>query len=170
MQTAPRQDPGVYVTAEADKPEGDWPAGNMQLFRDGSYIGSSEWNPQARDRLVLGFGRDEQIHVSVIPLKTDSGSSGIIAKRRQKKIATAYSISNHHQRQVSLLVLEPTPVATSDQVTVHTAFEPKPTRETWEDKRGVMAWEMLLAPKQTSRIKTEYEIDYPNEGDLVESH
>jgi len=168
LQTAPRQDPAVYVTAEADTPEGDWPAGNMQLFRDGSYIGNSEWNPQAKERLVLAFGRDDQINVAVIPLKTDTASSGVIAKRRQKKIATAFTIANHHPRPVSVLVVEPSPVATSDEVKVRTAFDPKPTSATWEDKRGVVAWEMKLAPKQTARIKTEYEIDYPNEGNLIE--
>lgn len=168
LQSTPRQEAAVYVTAEADKPQGDWPAGNMQLFRDGSYVGSSWWNPQARDRLVLGFGRDEQIHVAIIPLKSDSGSGGIFGKRKQKKIATDYSFANHHQRAVSLLVLEASPVATADEVRVLTAFDPKPGRESWEDKRGVMAWEINLAPGKTSKIRTEYEIEFPGEGELVE--
>lgn len=167
LQTTPRQEAAAYVTADAEKPEGDWPAGNMQLFRDGSYVGNNFWNPQAKDRLVLGFGRDEQVHVSVVPLKTDTASSGVFGKREQKKIATVFSITNHHKRPAALTVLESSPVSTSDEVKVRTAFDPKPSHETWEDKRGVMAWEMTIAPGATSKIKTEYEIEFPREGELI---
>ncbi len=167
FQTVPRQEAAVYVTAEADMPQGDWPAGNMQLFRNGSYVGSGAWYPQAKDKLVLSFGRDEQVRVSVIPVKTDAASSGIISKRRQKKIATIFSFVNLHQQPIELRVLEASPVSTSDEISVRTEFAPKPTREAWDDKRGVVAWEMKLAPKGTAKIKADYEIDYPNEGELV---
>lgn len=167
FQTVPRQEAAVYVTAEAEMPQGDWPQGNMQLFRNGSYVGSSAWYPQAKDKLVLGFGRDEQVRVSITPLKADASSSGIISKHKQKKIATLFSFVNLHQQPIELRVLEASPVATSDEISVRTIFEPKPTRETWEDRRGVVAWEVKLAPKATSKIKTEYEIDYPGEGELV---
>lgn len=166
LQATPRHDAAVYVTAEADKPQGDWPAGAIQLFRDGSYVGSNDWNPQAKDHLVLGFGRDAQMHVSVVPVKGDSGSAGLFGSRDRKKIATVFALTNHHRRPVKLLVVEPSPVSTSDEVRVRTAFEPKPTHETWEDKRGVMAWELNLAPGETSKITTDYEIDFPAEGNL----
>lgn len=166
FQTVPRREPGVYVTAEADMPQGDWPRGNIQLFRNGSYVGGGWWNPQARDRFVLGFGRDDQIHVSTVPLKTDSASSGILEKRRQQKTATMFVIVNRHQRPVDLKVLEASPVATSEEISVHTAFTPKPSQENWEDKRGVMSWDVTLAPGGTTKIKTEYEISYPLEGVL----
>jgi uncharacterized protein (TIGR02231 family) len=167
LQTTPRLETAAYVTAAAEKPEGDWPAGNMQLFRDGSFIGSNFWNPQAKDRLILGFGRDEQVHVAVVPLKTDTASSGVFGKREHRKIATVFNITNHHKRPVNLTVLEAAPVSTSDEVKVTAAFDPKPGRETWEDKRGVMAWEMTIAPGATSKIKTEYEIEFPREGTLI---
>ncbi len=168
FQATPRRETAVYVTAEADMPRGDWPQGNIQLFRNGSYVGSGAWNPQAKDKFVLGFGRDDQIHVTVTPLKADSASSGILSKHSQKKIATQFSFVNYHQRPVELKVLEASPVATSDEVEVHTAFTPKPTHENWEDKRGVMEWEVKLAPKETAKLKTEYEIQYPSGGRLVD--
>ncbi len=167
LQATPRQDAAVYVTAEADKPQGDWPAGAMQLFRDGSYVGSNDWNPQAKDHLVLGFGRDAQMHVSVVPVKGDSGTAGFFGSRDRKKIATVFALTNHHRRPVNLLVLEASPVSTSDEVRVRSTFEPKPSHETWEDKRGVMAWELNLAPGETSKIRTDYEIDFPGEGNLL---
>jgi hypothetical protein len=33
----------------------------MALVRDGSYIGSTYWNTQAKERVVLPFGRDDRI-------------------------------------------------------------------------------------------------------------
>ena len=152
FQATPRLEAAAYVTVEADMPEGDWPAGNIQLFRNNRYVGNSNWYPQEKDKFVLGFGRDDQVQVSVVPVKADSSSSGIIAKHSQKKIATVFSIVNRHQLPIVLKVLEAAPVATSDEIKVHTAFAPKPSRENWEDKRGVRAWERSLAHKAGAKI------------------
>ncbi len=168
LQTTPRLEAAAYVTVEADRPQGDWPGGDMQLYRDGNYVGSRYWNPQDKDHLVLGFGRDDQVHVALLPVKSDSGSGGVFEKRRQKQIANTFSITNQHSRPMRLTILEASPVATSDEIKVRVAFEPKPSQEAWEDKRGVVAWDITLAPNQTSRIKTAYEIEFPNEGRLAE--
>lgn len=168
LQTAPRIEAAAYVTAEAATPEGDWPAGDMQLFRDGSYIGHAYWNPEAHDRLVLGFGRDDQVRVAVAPLKSDSGSAGVFGNRRQKRLANAFSITNHHRRAVEVTVLEASPVATADEVKVKADFAPKPGHEAWEEKQGVVAWDLTVAPGKTEKITTDYLIEYPGEGRLIE--
>jgi uncharacterized protein (TIGR02231 family) len=167
LQTTPRLQAVAYVTAQAEKPEGDWSAGDMQVFRDGSYVGSRYWNLQAEDRFALGFGQDDQVRVAVIPVKSDSATAGVFDKRKRKIIANTFSITNRHPQPVDVTVLEASPVSTSDEVKVRTTFEPKPSRETWQDKRGVVAWELSLKSGEAARIKTEYEIEFPSEGYLV---
>ena len=63
------------VTAEAELPEGVWIPGNAQLYRDGSYIGSTFWNAQAKEKLVLPFGRDDRIQVTTNRTRNRSGSA-----------------------------------------------------------------------------------------------
>ena len=78
IRVVPRQDNAAMVTAEADFPEGVWIPGDAQLYRDGSYIGSTFWNAQAKEKLVLPFGRDDRIVVASNRTKNRSGPSGFI--------------------------------------------------------------------------------------------
>src|SRR6266571_3610922 len=65
LRVVPRLDAQAVVTAEAERPEGVWLAGDIQLYRDGNYVGATSWNPQASAALVLPFGRDSLVRVKV---------------------------------------------------------------------------------------------------------
>jgi hypothetical protein len=65
------------------------------------------------------------------------------------------------------VVLEASPVATSEEIKVQATFAPKPTVETWDNKRGVVAWKKNLAPNETAKITVSYQIDYPKEGSVL---
>ena len=143
-----------------------WPPGSMQLFRDGNYVGTMPWNPQAADRFVLSFGRDELIRVSVDPVKGQSGSTGVFDKRSERRITDRFTVTSAHRKPVDLLVLESSPVSSSDEIKVQAKFEPKPTTETWEQRQGVVAWEATLAPKASASFTVDYVIDYPREGSV----
>jgi len=163
VRIVPRRDLTPLVTAETAFPEGVWLSGDVQLYRDGSYIGSTYWNTQGKERVVLPFGRDDRIQVTVNRLKNRSGSAGIIGQRGERQIADQYAVTSRHKAPVELLVLESAPVAVSDKITVDTAFEPKPKTQNWEEKRGVIAWEQPLAPGQTLKFIADYTISYPKD-------
>ena len=163
VRIVPRRDATPLVTAESAFPEGVWLSGDVQLYRDGSYIGSTHWNTQARERLVLPFGRDDRIQVTVNRLKNRSGSGGIIGQRAERQIVDQYSITSRHKAPVELLVLESSPVSVNDKIQVEAAFEPKPRTTSWEERRGVAAWEQPLAPGQTLKFVADYTISYPKD-------
>jgi hypothetical protein len=64
-------------------------------------------------------------------------------------------------------VLEASPVSTSDEVKVQARFEPKLSAETWQERRGVVAWNRKLAVGETAKFQVEYRIDFPKEGELT---
>lgn len=163
VRIVPRRDATPLVTAESAFPEGVWLSGDVQLYRDGSYIGSTYWNTQARERLVLPFGRDDRIQVTVNRLKNRSGSGGIIGQRAERQIVDQYTITSRHKAPVELLVLESSPVAVNDKIQVDATFEPKPKTLNWEERRGVTAWEQPLAPGQTLKFVADYTIGYPRD-------
>ena len=167
VRIVPRRDATPLVTAESAFPEGVWLSGDVQLYRDGSYIGSTYWNTQAKERLVLPFGRDDRVQVTVNRVKNRSGSAGLIGRRSERQIADQYAITSRHKAPIELLVLESAPVAVSDQITVESAFEPKPKTQNWEEKRGVVAWEQPLAPGQTLKFVADYTISYPKDVAVV---
>jgi uncharacterized protein (TIGR02231 family) len=164
VQVAPRLDRSATVTAEAERPAGVWPPGDVQLYRDGNYVGNAPWNPQSSARLSLSFGRDDLLHVALDRLQGDDASTGIFDKRNERRIADRISITSAHAAPVEVLVIEATPVSTSDQIQVQTRFDPPPTTDPWDQRRGVVAWLRTLAPGQTEKIELHYTIGYPKEG------
>jgi uncharacterized protein (TIGR02231 family) len=167
LRVVPRLDPVAIITAEAERPEGVWLSGPIQLQRDGSYVGSTGWNPQTSGDLVLSFGRDSLVRVKLDRVKDRNGSAGFIERRNQRDITDVLTLSSFHKKPLELLVLESSPVSTSDQIEVEASFAPKPQAENWENRQGVVAWERSIAPNETVKITLSYRIGYPKEGVVV---
>jgi uncharacterized protein (TIGR02231 family) len=167
VRVVPRRDLAATVTAEAERPDGVWLPGDVQLYRDGAYIGSTFWQAHAKDRLVLPFGRDDRVHVSVNRVKNRTGSAGFVGSRAERQIADLYTITSRHKASVELLLLEASPVAVSGRISVDAVFEPKPKIDNWEDRRGVVAWERSLAPGETLKFVADYTITYPKDVAVI---
>jgi uncharacterized protein (TIGR02231 family) len=167
IRVVPRGDSAAMVTAEAELPEGVWIPGDAQLYRDGAYIGATFWNAQAKEKLVLPFGRDDRIQVTTNRTTNRSGSGGLISQRNERQIADLYTVTSRHKVPVELLVLEASPVPVSDQISVEAAFEPKPKVIDWEEKRGVVAWEQPLLPGETLKFVADYTIRYPKDAAVI---
>ena len=167
LRVVPRLDAQAVVTAEAERPEGVWLAGDIQLYRDGNYVGATSWNPQASSGLVLPFGRDSLVRVKVDRAKDRNGSGGIIERRNEREVSDLYTLTSHHKTAVELLVLESSPVSTNDRIKVEAKFDPKPTAENWEERQGVVAWARAIAPNQTLKFSVGYAISYPRDGAVV---
>ena len=167
LRVVPRLDAQAVVTAEAERPEGVWLAGDIQLYRDGNYAGATSWNPQTSPAWVLPFGRDSLVRVKVDRAKDRNGSGGIIGRRNEREVSDLYTLTSHHKAPVELLVLESSPVSTNDQIKVEAKFDPKPTEENWEERQGVVAWARSIAPNQTLKFSVGYAISYPRDGAVV---
>jgi uncharacterized protein (TIGR02231 family) len=165
IRVMPRRDAVPMVTTESARPDGVWPAGEVQLYRDGSFIGSTHWNSHDSEQLVLPFGRDDRVQVAVKRLKNRNGSAGIVNQRAERQVTDQYTVTSRHKLPVELLVLEASPVSASDEIKVSAAFEPKPKVENWKDLRGVVAWEQPLKPGETAKFVADYTVTYPK--DLV---
>jgi uncharacterized protein (TIGR02231 family) len=164
---APRSgNEAAVVTARLVRPDGVWLPGQVQLQRDGSYVGAQHWDPQgaADGRFQFGFGRDPLVRVSVEHRDRKSGEVGFFNGANQRRIADTYVVTSAHRQPVDVLVLEPTPVSESDKVTVKTALHPEPDVRDWEHRRGLVGWSRSLRPNETARFDVDYVIDYPKEG------
>jgi hypothetical protein len=139
----------------------------VQLYRDGSYIGTTYWNAVAKEKIVLPFGRDDRVIVKSDRVKNRGGESGILSRRGERQIAELYSVTSRHKVAVDLLVLEAAPVPVSDQINVVTLFQPEPKIKEWENKRGVVAWQQPLNPGETANFTVDYTIRYPKDANII---
>ncbi|CAN7264441.1 DUF4139 domain-containing protein [Massilia sp. LjRoot122] len=165
VRISPRtsQDTAV-LTAEAARLDGVWLPGQVQLRRDGSYVGVLYWDPRASERFTMAFGRDPLVRVSVEQRDEKSGQAGFFRQENQKRIADTYVVTSAHRQPIDILVLEPTPVSQNDKVSVKLAHSPAPTIKDWQGRRGLVGWERTLKPNETARFHVDYVIDYPKEG------
>ncbi|SFD79912.1 DUF4139 domain-containing protein [Massilia yuzhufengensis] len=166
VRIAPRNSNDAVLTAQAPRPDGVWIAGQVQLRRDGSYVGAQHWDPQASERFSMAFGRDPLVRVAVENRNEKSGQAGLFNRDNQRRIADTYVVTSFHRQPIDILLLEPMPVSQSDKVTVKTGFSPEPTVKEWEQRRGLVGWERRLKPNETARFNVDYTIDYPKEGSV----
>ncbi|WP_349741461.1 DUF4139 domain-containing protein [Roseateles cavernae] len=160
----PSTEAQAYLVAESARPAGVWPAGPLQLFRDGDFVGQSQLRVANQERLDLFFGRDERLRVTVEPEQRNAGDRGLIGSRAEQQIGRAYRIENLQQRHLSVQILEAAPVGRHEDIKVQTRFDPKPALASWRQQPGIVAWQFELAPGQSQRLTADYLIGYPKDA------
>ena len=163
VQTTPALDASAWLVAELAPPDGVWPDGPLQLLRGTQVAGQSVWRRGTREKLTLPFGRDEQVRVQVDPVPQKTASTGFISTRTERRVGRSYTVENLRRTAIGLEVLEATPVATDEQITVTRQFDPAPRPGNWQEQPGIVAWTTTLAPGQRARFTAEYVISYPKD-------
>ncbi|QOF76790.1 DUF4139 domain-containing protein [Variovorax sp. 38R] len=165
-RTSPRVDPSAFLVAEMAQPTGVWPAGPMQLYRDGNFVGQGRWNAPSDAKLTLSFGRDELVRVQVEPERDNQGSGGFAGSRAERQVQRAYVVENRHRTPIAVQVLEAAPVSVDEQVRVTTRFSPQPVDPAWNKQPGLAMWRFDLDAGQTVRVSADYTIGYPKDARL----
>lgn len=160
----PSAEAQAYLVAESARPAGVWPAGPLQLFRDGDFVGQSQLRVAKQERLDLFFGRDERLRVTVEPEQRHAGDRGLIGSRSEQQIVRAYRIENLQQRAINVQILEAAPVTRHEDIKVQTRFEPQPALTSWRLQPGIVAWQFELAPGQSQRLTADYLIGHPKDA------
>lgn len=168
VRTSPRLDASAFLMADLPVPAGVWPAGPMQLYRDGAFVGNGRWDASADARLALSFGRDELVRVSVEPERDSQGSGGFVGNRAERRLARAYTVENRHATPISVQVLEAAPVSVDEQVRVAVQFSPQPGELAWNQQPGVAMWSLDLAVGATARVAADYVISHPKDVRITE--
>ena len=166
-QVAPRQDKAAYLVARGDLPEGVWPAGNLQIYRNGAYVGQTTWDPAQETQLKLPFGRDEKIKVAVRNLAADQARAGFVGQQAERRLADVFTVTNQHARPVDIRVIDASPVARDSQIEVEASFQPPVTAKDWDDRPGVVAWEQRLDAGAAASFTANYRIRWPKERKVI---
>ena len=172
VRISPRLEAAGYLVADIAQPEGVWPAGALQLYRDGAFVGSGQWNAPGNidgpARVTLSFGRDELVRVSTEPERDHQGSGGFAGSRAERQVQRAYVVENRHRTPIAVQVLEAAPVSVNEQVRVAASFSPQPAELAWNRQPGVAMWRTELSAGQRARFTADYTIGYPKDARLQE--
>jgi uncharacterized protein (TIGR02231 family) len=166
VRTSPHVDTSAFLLADIARPTGVWPAGPMQLYRDGAFVGKGHWNSSADARLTLSFGRDELVRVEAEPERDSQGTGGFVGSRAERKLQRAYLIENRHRTPITVQVLEAAPVSVDEQVQVSVRFAPQPAELAWNKQPGVAMWTVGMDAGKSVRVAADYVISHPKETRL----
>ncbi len=164
IQATPRLSEQAFIHAEFVNPAGaPILPGSVSLFRDGAYVGADTlplYIPGAP--VSLGFGADDQVRIRWTVVSRNVSERGLIARERVDERLYRIDVENNHTRAVDIAVYDRRPVSVEDDVTVTglPATTP-PTKENFEDRRGVMAWSYSYEPGQAREIFNGYQVAYP---------
>lgn len=164
LRIIPHLEKSAVLTATTDRPEGSWLNGDVQLYRDGSYVGKSFWNSDSGDHLKFAFGRDDKINVQVSRTNDMSKPTGLLKKTTTRQVNERYVVKNLHQSPIDIELLESTPQSTSSELTIDSHFSQPPSTKTWDNQEGIYAWQQTLQPNGTFNLDLSYQFTYPQEG------
>ncbi|HUO79911.1 MAG TPA: mucoidy inhibitor MuiA family protein [Steroidobacteraceae bacterium] len=143
--------------------------GELQLYRDGAYVGAAETNAFLPGGDVrMPFGVDERVRVAVHEEQAQSAERGLVSKQTLKETRQRYDITNFHPMPISIEVVDRVPVSKHADVRVEILKgATEPTRRDLNGKAGVWLWKFDAPPQQTVAIRHYYSVQYPRDRRLA---
>lgn len=144
-------------------------AGEVYLHRDGAYIGKGRLGQVAPgDKVELGFGADDRLKVTRVPVRRRENDSGWLGSTRTDQREFKTVIKSLHAQPVKFTVTERVPFSENSAITVELLSQSTPpTEKQVGDRRGVSAWSFELAPGAQKEIRLAYRIKYPGDREVV---
>ncbi|PPD13944.1 MAG: hypothetical protein CTY25_11960 [Methylobacterium sp.] len=163
-KAAPLLDPTAFLEASFDL-KGDAPLlpGEVLLTRDGAFTGRARLGAIAGgDKVELGFGADERVKITRVPLQKEARDAGFFGSSRSEENRFRTDIRNLHAFPVSLQVLDRLPISEDQAIVIERLPDmTRPDIENVEDRRGVLAWNLTLQPQEAKAIVTAWRVRWP---------
>lgn len=164
LQTAPALDPAVYIEASFISPGGSpLSPGLVLLTRDSEMIGQGHIPHTPGGGVVrLGFGVEDRVQVSYASIaRTEAGPSFMGSNKSDTREFKA-TLRNFRSAPVSVTVIDRIPISEEASVEIERLSTMTPGSEpVSEEKRGVVAWKINLAPGGENEIRTGYRVRWP---------
>ncbi|MEL6372424.1 MAG: mucoidy inhibitor MuiA family protein [Pseudomonadota bacterium] len=160
----PRQRTKAYLHAKLALPTGaPFLAGPVSLFRDGTFVGRARLpNLTGGQEHRLGFGSDDAIIVKYRQTENKRGEEGLISTSKTDLKGFEIVVTNKHRRAMDLVVLDQVPVSRNDKILVELITQTPPSKRDVDGQRGVLAWELRLAPQAQKTVRFGYRVTWPS--------
>jgi uncharacterized protein (TIGR02231 family) len=169
-KAAPVLDPTAYLEASFVN-EGDAPLlpGQVSLTRDGTFVGRGSMKLVAPgEKVSLGFGADDQVKVTRVPLKREAAGPGFLGSSRTDEQAFKINVKNLHPFPLTVTVEDRVPYSENADIKVDLLpSTTPPSVKDVEDRRGVLAWTSEFAPGQEKAINLAYRLTWPADKKIV---
>jgi uncharacterized protein (TIGR02231 family) len=136
--------------------------GEVSLFRDNTFVGNGRVPLLAPgEEHELGFGVDDAVRVRYAVAEEKRGETGIITASKTDSRSYRLTVKNLHERPIPVTTLDQVPVSQNADIKVELTGKTLPSRRDVDEKRGVLAWDMTLAPGEERVIEFGYRTTWP---------
>lgn len=166
LLAVPKKDRKAYLLAAfTNETENALISGQLSLFRDGVYVGSTRLNSvEPGQEAKLGFGVDPKVSVKWAKLDRVKGKTGLITSSNSDVHRYKITIANGHSKALPITVLDQMPYAQEETLEIALLdTSPKPSRTDVDDKRGVLAWDFELGAGKSREITFGYQLTWPKD-------
>lgn len=165
--TVPRLAPRAFLRARfAHAAAAPTLPGAASLHLDGVFVGRATLPLlRAGEEVSLSFGADDRIRVAHEPQARRRAQEGSLLTGRTstENFEALITLRSFHARPIEVTVHDQVPVSSDADLTVAMQADPAPTARDVDDRPGVVAWTLSLAPQQERRIRFGYTITAPRD-------
>ena len=143
--------------------------GQVNLFRDGAYVGQSSIRLLRPDEdYDFYFGVDDQVSVKRKVLKDERQEEGVITRETVLERHYATEIQNLHTSPVDIVVKETAPAPRNEKIKLE--LLKSATTQGYKDNsdniKGMLYWQFELPPKDKKELKLGWKLSWPKDMSL----
>lgn len=141
--------------------------GDAFLFREGVLVGSTWLEPLAPGAEVdIAFGAIEGLRLKRDMPKRAEGDRGLIRTSTQREEVAVLEIENLTTESWTVHVEDGVPYSEQEDLEVSFAATPEPSETDVDGRRGVLAWDIDIAPGETRAITLTHTMRWPEGMEL----
>ena len=161
---APKLDNGAYLVAQLSKlDELQLIPAKANIFFEGSYIGETYIDPTTmEDTLNLSLGKDPNIVIRRNLLKKDCKEK-IVGNYIEKTYSYAIEVKNLKSNGINIILQDQLPITQNTDITIE-ALDMSKGR--YDDKTGIIEWDLNIKTKETKTIEFQYKVKYNKDQNL----
>jgi uncharacterized protein (TIGR02231 family) len=165
----PRFDETAFLVATATNDSGE-PIlpGLARFYRDGALVGE-DLLPliAAGAEAEMDFGPLDHLRLVWIDRSLAEGDRGLFTTASTQERRIGFGVENTSDRAETVRLLYATPFAEQEDLDLDLTLTPAPDTRDVEDRRGVHAWTLEVAPGQTAMVEMEVTLDWPEDQRLI---
>lgn len=163
LMSVPKLDENVYVNAAVQCNDIlNQISAEANIYFEGSFTGTGYVNRQENDTMLFTLGEEKRIVVQRSKISEQSSKS-VFGGTKKEKSLWQIQVVNSGNDVVEIEVVDQIPVSTDKEIEVKVL---QTEGALFEAESGRLTWKLKLLPKQSQKLRFEYEISYPK-GKLI---
>lgn len=161
----PMHDETAFLVADFTNDTGEiiLPSAQTQYFVDGEFIGSRPTDAIAAGATAqLSFGPINGLRLKRIVENRNTGDRGIITKSNEQSESIRIEVENLTGETWPLRIIDRVPYSEQEDLSITWNASPKPSEHDVDDKRGILSWDVEIAPGASETLRLSHTIEWPD--------